>query len=548
MRFEQYPLRPAERPYDVEGLEQVKFKREAMRLEMTLPIEANERNRDNSAADSQKITSLVLTSASAKTEAHHGGVVVGTVRDGGLYLTPIDAVYQMRPSLRHLDAADSALKPRDYDREEREMQEEEERNLLPLQVQVRRRETTKQTEIRMSSHAYLRQRESEESWISLKPSMPGDDEAGALRAAVTTTRAESCGQTISAREYLDALCPVSGSKRVAPEDEDANTLGDGSGLSKSQLASLPIERRIRTLFAKGQKSVMKFSRIRQFVTENIEVDRLIEVIQDCAHLVQGNWVAKSTLRCGGNVTWENMRDSALFQFARARNVKPELVSNCLKRNGTKPDPTLAKMRREVLAEFSSPRGYGSAADGFEFNESTDEGFLADFPDVAQREMESWLALAPSLDVTLLSNELTIPSVPPHVSQVRLTSVRSLVYSRFEKKTHLSLVDIRAFLLTQAPDIAACAYFRQAELLGMFDGALACIEGVCVLVSVDDPAIDTLRRKILGLLYKQGGAVKRAEIMEVAGPTSQHTYTKVLSDLCTSKGNLWTIKAAEELQF
>ena len=188
-----------ERPYDVEGLEQVKFKREAMRLEMTLPIEANERNRDNSAADSQKITSLVLTSASAKTEAHHGGVVVGTVRDGGLYLTPIDAVYQMRPSLRHLDAADSALKPRDYDREEREMQEEEERNLLPLQVQVRRRETTKQTEIRMSSHAYLRQRESEESWISLKPSMPGDDEAGALRAAVTTTRAESCGQTISAR-------------------------------------------------------------------------------------------------------------------------------------------------------------------------------------------------------------------------------------------------------------------------------------------------------------------------------------------------------------
>lgn len=528
-------------------VEDVRFKPEAMRLEMTLPIEASERNRDASAKN--QISSLVLTSSSARTEHHHGGVVVGTMRDGAFYLSPIESVYQMRPSLHHIDAADSVNRPRDYDREEREMHDEED-GMLPLQVQVRRRETAKQTEIRLHSHAYLRQREQDEAWISLKASMSGDEEAAALRARVTTARAELCGQTMTAREYLDVLSPVSGSKRVAPDDEDAHTLGDGSGLSKSQLAALPLDRRIRALFAKGQKSVMKYSRIRQFVTEDIEPERLIEVIQDSAHLVQGNWVAKSTLRCGGNVTWENMRDSALFQFARERNVKPELVSDCLKRNSSKADPTLAKMRREVLAEFSSARGYGSAADGFEFNETTDEQFLAEFPEVAQREMESWLALAPSLDVTLLTNELTIPSVPPHVSQIRLMSVRSLVHAKFEKKTHLSLADIRAFLLTQAPDIAACAYFRQAELLGMFDGALACIEGICVQVSVGDPAVDPLRRKILGLLYKQAGVVKRAEIMEAlggsAGAPSQHTYTKVLSDLCTSKGSIWTIKPAEEL--
>ena len=234
--------------------------------------------------------------------------------------------------------------------------------LLPLQVQVRRRETAKQTEMRVQSHAFLRQREHEEAWIPLQPSMPGDADTEFVKAYVTTTHGESCGQAVTAREYLDVMCPVSGSKRVAPEDENANTLGDGTGLSKSQLASLPLDRRIRALFAKGQKSCMKFSRIRQFVTEPIEPEQLIAVIQDSAHLVQGNWVAKSTLRCGGNVTWENMRDSALFQFARSRNVKPELVSNCLKRNSTKSDPTLAKMRREVLAEFSRPRGYGSAAD------------------------------------------------------------------------------------------------------------------------------------------------------------------------------------------
>jgi DNA-directed RNA polymerase-3 subunit RPC5 len=32
-----------------------------------------------------------------------------------------------------------------------------------------------------------------------------------------------------------------------------------------------------------------------------------------------------------------------------------------------------------------------------------------------------------------------------------------------------------------------------------------------------------------------------------GAPSQHTYTKVLSDLCSSKGSIWTIKAAEEMR-
>ena len=539
-------MRPPDRPYDVENVESVRYKSEAAKLEMTLPLDDRIQNRNALAPEHTQISSLRLTSASARAESHGDGVLVGMIRDGAFYLTPVSSVYQLRPSLHHLDAADSANKPaQEPSREEREMQEE---HMLPLQVQVRRRETARQTEIRVQSHAYLRQREQDEMWVDLAPFMPDDDEARAAKDLVATPRAEPCGRPVTTREYLDAMCPVSVSKRIAPEDEDANTLGDGSGLSKTELASLPLERRIRALFSKGQKSIMKFSRVCQFVTEDIDPERLISMIQDNAHLVQGNWIAKSTLRCGGNVTWENMRDAALFQFARSRTIRPELVSNCLKRNSSKPDPTLAKMRREVLAEFSSPRGYGSASDGFEFNEITDEEFLEEFPEVASREMESWLALAPSLDVTLIGTELVTPSVPPHVSQVRLTTVRSLVRAKFEKKTHLSLEDIRQFLLTQASDIAACAYFRQSELLGMFDGELACIEGVCVLVSVGDPTIDTLRRKILGLLYKQNGVVKRADIMEAlgAGAPSQHTYTKVLSDLCTSKGSVWTIKSAERM--
>jgi len=529
----------------------VRYKSALGKLEMTIPVRGRERNRDELAPEHAQISSLLLTSSSAKTDEHGGGVVVGTMHKGSLYLTPVDSVYQMRPSLEHLDAADSLNKPNDAAREERELQEEEER-MLPLQVQVRRRETARQTEIRLHSHAYLRQRDSEEPWVNLRPVMPGDYDALELRATMTKSHGEACGKAVTARDYLDVMCPVSGNKRLEVGADDAVTLGDGSGLSKSQLASLPLERRIRALFAKGQKSCMRFSRIRQFVTEPVDIQQLIRVIQDSAHLVQGLWVAKSTLRCDGDVTWENMRDSALFQFARTRNVKPEQVSPCTKRNGQS-DPALIKMRRDVLAEFSAPRGYGSTTDGWEFNDHTDESFLAEFPDVAEREMECWLALAPSLDVTLQGTELVTPATPPHVSQIRLTTVRKLVLSKFEENTHLSLAHIRAFLLTQAPDIAACAYFRQAELLGMFNGELACIEGICVVVSVGDPAIDPLRLRILGLLYRQNGVVKRADILDAHAAASdivpsQHTYTKVLSDLCTSKGAIWTIKRAEPLKF
>jgi len=278
---------------------------------MTLPLDERIRNRNLLAPEHTQISSLRLTSASARAESHGDGVLVGMIRDGAMYLTPVGSVYQLRPSLHHLDAADGANKPaQEPSREERELQEEE--HMLPLQVQVRRRETARQTEIRVQSHAYLRQREQDEAWVELTASMPDDEEAREVKDLVCTPRAEPCGRPVTTREYLDAMCPMSVSKRIAPEDEDANTLGDGSGLSKTELASLPLERRIRALFSKGQKSVMKFSRVCQFVTEDIDPERLISMIQDNAHLVQGNWIAKSTLRCGGNVTWENMRDAALF--------------------------------------------------------------------------------------------------------------------------------------------------------------------------------------------------------------------------------------------
>ena len=57
-RGTQYPLRPPDRPYDVANVESVRYKPDAAKLEMTMPIEESERNRDEDAAEHTRISSL----------------------------------------------------------------------------------------------------------------------------------------------------------------------------------------------------------------------------------------------------------------------------------------------------------------------------------------------------------------------------------------------------------------------------------------------------------------------------------------------------------
>ena len=54
-RGTQYPLRPPDRPYDVANVESVRYKPDAAKLEMTMPIEESERNRDEDAAEHTRI-------------------------------------------------------------------------------------------------------------------------------------------------------------------------------------------------------------------------------------------------------------------------------------------------------------------------------------------------------------------------------------------------------------------------------------------------------------------------------------------------------------
>ena len=73
-----------------------------------------------------------------------------------------------------------------------------------------------------------------------------------------------------------------------------------AGLSKAQLESLPLAQRVHALFARGQRTVLRFARVMHFAPAGSDPEEVLAALAGVAHLVQGCWVACSALRCGSD--------------------------------------------------------------------------------------------------------------------------------------------------------------------------------------------------------------------------------------------------------
>ena len=126
------------------------------------------------------------------------------------------------------------------------------------------------------------------------------------------------GVPITAVAYLDALCPIHSQELGGgvPGDgarDASRNAGDpattfAAGVSKAQLESLPLAQRVHALFAKGQRSVLRFQRVMHFAPAGSDPEEVIAALRGVAHLVQGCWVACSALRCGGDARREQLRE------------------------------------------------------------------------------------------------------------------------------------------------------------------------------------------------------------------------------------------------
>ena len=677
----QYPLRPAERPYDIQHVDAVRYKPKSGKLEIDLPRDkgeaANPRNVDPEAAPNLRTDRRVLTSTETPVRE---GYCAAAMRDGALHLTPVDAAFQMRPSLAHLDAADDRRKQEDAGGGEKTRGEEkraeqdsarrlraddddgrvgdisgargdaregEERarvknehdamlggvggvgdaaaaagvsatdplpSLVPLQVHVKRRETERQTEMRLHSHAYLKQLEEEERWSSLTPVPDTHPYAVAARERVVTVargpegeaafaepkaggksksekgkaraggvpvpEAPPAGIPVTAAAYLDAVCPIASDRLLGVDGDGGDgARGDGSGnaafgtsesrgLSKAQLESLPLAQRVHALFARGQRTVLRFSRVMHFAPAGSDPEEVLAALAQVAHLVQGCWVACSALRCGGDARRERVRDHALLHFSRAREMRAGAFGR-----GPAPAPPpgelgLERLRREVLAELAVAApgrgakgvvGKGAGAtgtaedaflsgDGWTFAEATDHEFISKYPDLVRRENERWRALAPWLEADAdAAASLAPPPPPPGVADSAASAARALILPTMRDEGVVRLSSVRARLERSGdPELAPLALLREPELLGALGKNVVSVDGACALRAVGDPAVDPFRDFLLKLLRRRSRAVRRTDVMEGAAAAlgvapSNAVYMRCLSDLCVSRGSTWVMK-------
>lgn len=113
----QYPLRPVWRGYDNTMLDSVRFKANTQILEMEYRLKEDERSREQQTKISSATTGVEYDDPTKSMEKHmvrssvvpnKSNYLVGLYRENELFVTPLKAVMQMRPSFAYIDQSAEA--------------------------------------------------------------------------------------------------------------------------------------------------------------------------------------------------------------------------------------------------------------------------------------------------------------------------------------------------------------------------------------------------------------------------------------------------------
>ncbi|CAI5466402.1 unnamed protein product [Closterium sp. Yama58-4] len=159
-----------------------------------------------------------------------------------------------------------------------------------------------------------------------------------------------------------------------------------SGLSKSYLDSLPLERRLLALLSRAKTHIFQFGRLMNLLPAGTQEQQVLALLQHKALLVQGCWVAPSSMRCPVGPTCV-LRDLLLLLFTKHRVIRQEHVSHlkvATSINGiyflpTLNDPEVDPFREVVIALLRAKGAGGVGLKRTEIVEATRIALKAQVP-------------------------------------------------------------------------------------------------------------------------------------------------------------------------
>ncbi|XP_021722141.1 DNA-directed RNA polymerase III subunit RPC5-like [Chenopodium quinoa] len=543
----QYPLRPSWRPYELEQrCTEVRYKPKSGEVEVDLSIDTNSDNYLKSDMDDGKLVTQTLSSSCRppQTTSYAVGVLFGKK----LYLNPIHAVVQLRPSMESLDSCGSKIKQPNVTFKE---------------------EGSNNSAVAGPSRKEMKQMDPEavEPWTSLKYHSSATGLAEKYLRKMVTEQKDPLQFLMNPYDYVNSLCPKAVINKMTSR-----------GPSKRFLLSLPLEERIKTLLVEGP-SIQRFIAIKHLAPDD-PVEEVLEILQKYAHLVQGLWVPKSSIRHPNARGPEILaRDYALLLFSQRPFIKDTELDVLGSQKST---------GKVVLRELAVER---PSCKDWKFKEATDVSFMKLHPDVVEKQMKLWEVNGQLIQQKFAnrkagqgsrSSNRPGSSTPSDEGAVRATTVARSASTSMSKETQEALPKVLKKLfqshkvcsfqticrglrdmavsmsaLPKADARAAVAAAKgvdapQEELHAAICEIAYNVHGVYMLKSSSEhPEFDQLRKLVVDLFLGSwpNAKLKKGEFMEAAKirlqkEPSNSEFQKVITELCVSKGGAWVLKSGD----
>ncbi|KAJ4840832.1 hypothetical protein Tsubulata_033466, partial [Turnera subulata] len=553
----QYPLRPCWRPYELdERCKEVRLMPGNGNLEMDLSID-DSTNWDADFGNRLKMTKQVLSSSGTLPRA--AGYCVGVLTRNKLYMNPVDAVVQIRPSLEHLKSGGSKRRSTFTSDAEVAIKLENSNGGKPVgpsKKQNKRMEPGNEQEANL-----------EETWLPLKFHGSKSDLSFRYLQKMLAEGSSSIEFAMNPYDYMSSLCPGA-----------SNNNSKNTGLSKRDLLKLPLEERLKKLFE--VQPVYRLSALKHHTSE-YPIELVLEKLQQLARLVQGLWVLQSDLIPDLGMSKVVARDNVLLLFSKSAVISLSQINH--------------RLRKDMISFLNVYAVERPSLKDWKFKEQTDASFFKLYPDIVKKQEESWAEVEKNIAVVLarfdskpgMKKQITKPPTNPvkplnsdksamksasvGVSQRTMTNetreaLRKALPKVFSNHKVCSFQLICRSLRELAlslnglpkadPRLSITAAFGAdappEELQEVIDEVAIKIHGFYVLKSSPEhPEYDPLRKVVIDLLLARGpdAKIKKTEVVELARrdlkrEITNNEYNKVMTDLCESKGSAWVMKSGD----